>query len=140
MRIEWSDAARVSARRFMGDDQDGLRAVGHAVLALADDPCPAGAFHRGAYHRLPVGDYRILYYVDGDVITIERVDRSRNGVRPAGYSAPQAPAGNLSRSPSHGHGGDLPLRNPVTRSNGGSRSSAVRRWQRSRSVTGSRQK
>ena len=59
----------------MRDDQDGLRAVGHAVLALADDPYPAGAFHRGAYHRLPVGDYRVLYYVDGDVITIERVDR-----------------------------------------------------------------
>jgi hypothetical protein len=35
MRIEWSDAARVSAHRFMRDDQDGLRAVGHAVLALA---------------------------------------------------------------------------------------------------------
>jgi hypothetical protein len=30
---------------------------------------------RGTYHRLPVGDYRVLYYVDGDVITIERVDR-----------------------------------------------------------------
>jgi hypothetical protein len=55
MRIEWSDAARVSARRFMRDDQDGLRAVGHAVFALADDPYPAGAFHRGTYHRLPVG-------------------------------------------------------------------------------------
>lgn len=38
MRIEWSDAARVSARRFMHADQDGLRAVGHAVLALAGDP------------------------------------------------------------------------------------------------------
>jgi hypothetical protein len=34
MRIEWSDAARVSARRFMRDDQGGLRAVGHAVFAL----------------------------------------------------------------------------------------------------------
>jgi hypothetical protein len=30
MRIEWSDAARVSARRFMRDDQDGLRAGGAA--------------------------------------------------------------------------------------------------------------
>jgi hypothetical protein len=75
MRIEWSDAARVSARRFMHDDQNGLLAVGHAVLALADDPYPDEAFHRGIYHRLPVRDYRILYYVDGDVITIERVDR-----------------------------------------------------------------
>jgi hypothetical protein len=32
MRIEWSDAGRVSARRFMRD-QDGLRAVGLAVSA-----------------------------------------------------------------------------------------------------------
>jgi hypothetical protein len=47
MRIEWSDAGRVSARRFMRD-QDGLRAVG---LAVADDPYPAEAFHRGTYHR-----------------------------------------------------------------------------------------
>jgi hypothetical protein len=39
-------------------DQDGLRAVGLAVLALADDPYPAEAFHRGTYHRLRVGSYR----------------------------------------------------------------------------------
>lgn len=75
MRIEWSDAGTASARRFMRDDQDGLLAVGLAILDLADDPYPAEAFHRGAYHRLRVGDYRILYYIDGDLITIERVDR-----------------------------------------------------------------
>jgi hypothetical protein len=46
MRVEWSDAGRVSARRFMRD-QDGLRAVGLAVLGLADDPYPVEAFHRG---------------------------------------------------------------------------------------------
>lgn len=74
MRIEWSDAGTASARRFMRD-QDGLRAVGIAVLALADAPYPAEAFHRGSYHRLRVDSYRVLYYIDGDVITIERVDR-----------------------------------------------------------------
>jgi hypothetical protein len=47
MLIRWSDAGKASARRFMRDDQDGLRAVGLAILALADDPYPAGAFHRG---------------------------------------------------------------------------------------------
>jgi len=36
MRIGWSDAGRMSARRFMRD-QDGLRAVRLAVLALAED-------------------------------------------------------------------------------------------------------
>jgi hypothetical protein len=28
MQIRWSDAGRASARRFMRDDQDGLREVG----------------------------------------------------------------------------------------------------------------
>ena len=75
MRIEWSPAARASARRFMYD-QAGLRAIGAAVGRLADDPYPAEAFHRGGYHRLRVGPYRVLYLVDEDVITVERVDRA----------------------------------------------------------------
>jgi mRNA-degrading endonuclease RelE of RelBE toxin-antitoxin system len=43
-------------------------------LTSADDPYPRQGFHRGRYHRLRVGQYRILYVVDRDVITIERVD------------------------------------------------------------------
>jgi len=72
--IQWTPAAAASARRYM-HDQDGLRAIGAAVEALANDPYPAEGFHRGRYHRLRVGAYRILYAVDDDVITIERVDR-----------------------------------------------------------------
>ena len=75
MRIEWSPAARVSARRFMGD-QDGMRAIGAAVAALALDPYPPEGFHRGEYHRLRVGRFRLIYVVDDDVITVERVDRA----------------------------------------------------------------
>jgi mRNA-degrading endonuclease RelE of RelBE toxin-antitoxin system len=58
-------------------DQDGMRAIGAAVAALAGDPFPAPleGFHRGRYHRLRVGAYRIMYVVDDDVITVERVDR-----------------------------------------------------------------
>lgn len=56
-------------------DQAGLRAVTEAVGQLADDPYPAAGFHRGRYHRLRVGRYRIMYVVDDDVITVERVDR-----------------------------------------------------------------
>jgi len=56
-------------------DQDGMRAIDVAVTGLADDPYPAEGFHRGRYHRLRAGAYRILYVVDGDVITVERVDR-----------------------------------------------------------------
>jgi mRNA-degrading endonuclease RelE of RelBE toxin-antitoxin system len=39
------------------------------------DPYPAEAFHRGGYYRLRVGRYRIVYLIDEDVITVERVDR-----------------------------------------------------------------
>ncbi|MGH3254813.1 MAG: type II toxin-antitoxin system RelE family toxin [Streptosporangiaceae bacterium] len=74
MRIEWSPAAAASARRFMRD-QAGMRAVTEAVAALATDPYPPEGFHRGRYHRLRVGRYRIMYVVDDDVITVDRVDR-----------------------------------------------------------------
>ena len=56
-------------------DQDGVRAVGEAVAALAADPYPPEGFHRGRYHRRRVDRYRIMYAIDGDVITVERVDR-----------------------------------------------------------------
>jgi mRNA-degrading endonuclease RelE of RelBE toxin-antitoxin system len=74
VKIRWSPAAAALARRYLRD-QDGMRAIGVAVAALADDPYPPQGFHRGRYHRLRVGRYRVLYVVDRDVITIERVDR-----------------------------------------------------------------
>jgi mRNA-degrading endonuclease RelE of RelBE toxin-antitoxin system len=74
--IEWTPAAVASARRYLLDQQ-GLRAVGAAIAALADDPYPdpPAGFHRGRYHRLRAADYRIMYLVDEGIITIERVDR-----------------------------------------------------------------
>jgi len=77
VRIRWSPAATALARRYLRD-QDGMRAVGIAVAALAGDPYPPEGFHRGRYHRLRVGRYRVMYLIDGDVITIERVDRVAN--------------------------------------------------------------
>ena len=74
MRIQWSPAAIALARRYLRD-QDGMRAISAAVAALAGDPYPAEGFHRGRYHRLRVGPYRVVYVVDDDVITVERVDR-----------------------------------------------------------------
>jgi mRNA-degrading endonuclease RelE of RelBE toxin-antitoxin system len=58
-------------------DQNGMHAIGAAVAALAGDPFPAPpeGFHRGRYHRLRAGPYRIVYVVDDDVITVERIDR-----------------------------------------------------------------
>jgi mRNA-degrading endonuclease RelE of RelBE toxin-antitoxin system len=74
MRIEWSPAARASARRFM-EDQDGMRAIGVAVAALVLDPYPPEGYHQGEYHRLRVGRFRVVYVVDDDLVTVERVDR-----------------------------------------------------------------
>jgi mRNA-degrading endonuclease RelE of RelBE toxin-antitoxin system len=73
VRIEWSPAPRASARRYM-HDQPGIRAIGAAVSDLAADPYPAAGFHRGEYHRLRVGPYRVVYIIDGDLITVMRVD------------------------------------------------------------------
>jgi hypothetical protein len=52
-----------------------MREIGVAVAALTADPYPADAFHRGDYHRLRVGRFRVVYVIDGDLITVERVDR-----------------------------------------------------------------
>jgi len=68
--------ARASARRFMAD-QDGMRAIGAAVAALAEDPLPGEGFHAGEYHRLRVGSYRVVYIVEPDLITVSRVDGIR---------------------------------------------------------------
>jgi mRNA-degrading endonuclease RelE of RelBE toxin-antitoxin system len=56
-------------------DQAGMMAVNRAVDALADDPAPPGAFGRGAYYRLRVGPYRVLYEVEGNLVTVVRIDR-----------------------------------------------------------------
>ena len=74
MKIEWSDTARASTRRYI-DDQDGMHAIAAAVSALAVDPNPPDAFVRGSYRRLRVGAHRVMYVVEEDVVTIERVDR-----------------------------------------------------------------
>ena len=52
-----------------------MRAIGAAVARLALDPYPAEGFHRGEYHRLRVGRFRVVYVVDDELITVERVDR-----------------------------------------------------------------
>ena len=56
-------------------DQDGMRALGAAVSAHAADPNPPDAFIRGDYRRLRVGASRVMYVVEDDLITVERVDR-----------------------------------------------------------------
>ena len=62
---------RASAEQVEEDDGRQPR----CGSALADDPAPPRAFLRGAYRRLRVGPYRVLYEVEGDPITIVRIDR-----------------------------------------------------------------
>ena len=63
-----------TASRFL-DDAEGMSAVVAALDALSGDPYPAQSFRWGQMLRLRVGRYRIMYVVEGDLITIERVDR-----------------------------------------------------------------
>ena len=58
------------------ENQDGMRAIGAAVSALVLDPYPPEGFHQGEYHRLRAGRSRVVYVVEDDVITVERVDRA----------------------------------------------------------------
>jgi mRNA-degrading endonuclease RelE of RelBE toxin-antitoxin system len=51
-----------------------MREIAAAVSALADDPRPPEAFVRGDYRRLKVGPYRVMYVLEDDLITVERVD------------------------------------------------------------------
>lgn len=55
-------------------DQDGMREVCTAVSALADNASPPDAFVRGDYRRLKVGPYRVMYVLEDQLITVERVD------------------------------------------------------------------
>lgn len=56
-----------------------MRVLLAALDALAADPYPAESFRWGEMLRLRAGRYRIMYAVEGDLITIERVDRVSGG-------------------------------------------------------------
>jgi len=74
VRIEWSARAITTASRFLADTS-GMTAVVAAVDGLEAEPYPADSFRWGDMHRLRVGRYRIMYVLEGDLITIDRVDR-----------------------------------------------------------------
>ena len=74
MNIEWSPRGVLTASRFL-EDSPGMSAVMAALDALAKDPYPEESFRWGDMLRLRVRRYRIMYVVEGDLITIQRVDR-----------------------------------------------------------------
>ncbi len=78
MRVEWSPRAIRAASLFLENPEE-LTVVLAAVDALADDPYPPESFRWGQVRRLRVGRYRVMYVVEGDLITIDRVGRVADG-------------------------------------------------------------
>ena len=77
--VELTPAARRDIAKL---PRDLLRRIDAHILALANDPYPAGAkkLHGSEFFRVRVGDYRILYAVEHHrlVILIVRVGHRRD--------------------------------------------------------------
>ena len=82
MRIEWSSRAITTASRFL-PDRTGMAAVLEAIDVLADNPYPPQSFAWGEMRRLRAGPYRVMYVVEGDLVTVDRVDRVDGAARRA---------------------------------------------------------
>lgn len=60
-----------AAARFLKEDPEGLALVLDSIDKLAHDPRPAATVPYGLdIRRLRVGNYRVLYVIDDDVIRI----------------------------------------------------------------------
>ncbi|MEZ3179911.1 type II toxin-antitoxin system RelE/ParE family toxin [Streptomyces pimonensis] len=61
-----------SAARFLDEDASGLSLVLDTIDKLAENPRPAGSVPYGSpdLRRLHIGEYRILYIIDDQVIRI----------------------------------------------------------------------
>jgi hypothetical protein len=57
------------------DDLAGLAEVLDALDTLADDVRPPGSFHRGEYHRLRIGRYRVLYDITEETVLVRHIAR-----------------------------------------------------------------
>ncbi|MFD0058368.1 MULTISPECIES: type II toxin-antitoxin system RelE family toxin [Streptomyces] len=70
--ITFEPQALNSAARFLSDDPSGLALVLDTIDKLAEDPRPTGSVPYGSadLRRLRIGEYRVLYAIDDDVIRI----------------------------------------------------------------------
>ncbi|MFK4144182.1 type II toxin-antitoxin system RelE/ParE family toxin [Streptomyces sp. NPDC004065] len=61
-----------SAARFLKEDPNGLALVLDTIDELAHDPRPAMSVPYGSpdLRRLRIGDYRVLYIIEEDVIRV----------------------------------------------------------------------
>lgn len=77
LRVIYEEKAIDQAAGFLADDPVGLGAVLDAVDRLAGDPCPAESFPYGSpdLRRLRIGRYRVMYEINGDVVSIGHIAR-----------------------------------------------------------------
>ncbi|MFD7058329.1 type II toxin-antitoxin system RelE/ParE family toxin [Streptomyces sp. NPDC059906] len=70
--ITFEPQALNAAARFPEDDPGGLAVVLDTIATLADDPRPTGSVPYGSaeLRRLRIGEHRVLYAIDVDVIRI----------------------------------------------------------------------
>jgi mRNA interferase RelE/StbE len=70
--ITFEPHALNSAARFLEEDPHGLALVLDTIDKLAHDPRPSGSTPYGSpdLRRLRIGDYRVLYVIDNNVIRI----------------------------------------------------------------------
>ena len=73
-RVIITEEVSLSLGRYM-DDPAGLAEVLSAIDALAGDPRPPASFHRGEYHRLRSGRYRVFYDLTEDTVVVRHIGR-----------------------------------------------------------------
>ena len=73
-QIELTPAAVKELTKLAKGNRTLLKKLDHAILALAENPEPANskqlAGENPPLYRVRIGDYRILYHVDGDVLVV----------------------------------------------------------------------
>lgn len=77
LRLICDEGAINQAAGFLADDPAGVRGMLEAIDRLAADPRPAESFPYGSpdLRRLHAGRYRVMYRIEGDVITVWHIGR-----------------------------------------------------------------
>lgn len=90
LRIVYEEKAIDQAAGFLADDPGGLGAVLDAIDQLASEPRPAGSFPYGSpdLRRLRIGRYRVMYEIQGDVVSIGHIARGDAGSAGRSLSGP----------------------------------------------------
>lgn len=82
-RVRLARRAERGLRRIRQGDPRGYKRVVTAIRSLAEDPLPRGAaklmgFDPPAW-RMRVGDYRVVYEIDGDELVVVVVNVAPRG-------------------------------------------------------------